>query len=334
MCLRYIDGFSETVKHNFKEIVTPMKVVDGIDAIAEPFPNAVLTIGNFDGVHLGHQALFNEVISRARAIHGTAVAMTFEPHPARVLQNNGHPPLITLGEQKVELIRRTGLDALVLVHFTPKFAAITAEQFLEDILVRRIGMRTFVVGGDYAFGRNREGNIEYLRSASERLGFELVVADWIQAQLEGAGRISSTRIRELVQAGNVREARRLLGRPYQVRGTVLHGRDRGGKLLGCPTANLKLQDELAPKTGIYAVTVEHEGTTHPGVANIGWSPTFDDHQFTVEIHLLDFSGDLYDRQIRVNFVERIRDEKKFSGIGELAEQIQRDIATARDLLAT
>ncbi len=309
-----------------------MKVVHGLDSIDQPFRRAVLTIGNFDGVHLGHQALFNEVISRARTIDGTAVAMTFDPHPIRVLQNNGHPPLITLGEQKVELIRRTGLDALVVIPFTPEFAQISAREFLEDILISRLGMAGFVVGGDYAFGRNREGNIDFLREASDRLGFFLVVADWIQAPLEGAGRISSTRIRELVREGEVREARRLLGRPYQVRGTVLHGRDRGGKLLGCPTANLALQDELAPKTGIYAVTVEYDGNTHPGVANIGWSPTFDDHLFTVEIHLLDFSGDLYDKQIRVNFVERIRDEKKFSGISELAEQIQRDIAAARKIL--
>jgi riboflavin kinase/FMN adenylyltransferase len=309
-----------------------MKVVHGLDSIDKPFTRAVLTIGNFDGVHLGHQALFNEVISRARAIDGTAVAITFDPHPIRVLQNNGHPPLITLGEQKVELIRQTGLDALVVIPFTPEFAQISAREFLEDILIGRLGMAGFVVGGDYAFGRNREGNIDFLREASERLDFFVVVADWIQAPLEGSGRISSTRIRELVQDGEVREARRLLGRPYQVRGTVLHGRDRGGKLLGCPTANLALQDELAPKTGIYAVTVEYDGDIHPGVANIGWSPTFDDHLFTVEIHLLDFSGDLYDKQIRVNFVERIRDEKKFSGISELAEQIQRDIAAAREIL--
>jgi riboflavin kinase / FMN adenylyltransferase len=310
-----------------------MKVVDGIDAIAEPFPGAVLTIGNFDGVHLGHKALFDEVISRARAIDGTAIAMTFEPHPLRVLRNNGNPPLITLGEQKVELIGRTGLDALIVIPFTRKFAEITAERFLKEILIERVGMRAFVVGGDYAFGRNREGDIEYLRSASERLNFELVVADWIRAPVAGSGRISSTRIRELVEAGDIREARRLLGRPYQIRGTVLPGRNRGGKLLGCPTANLQLQDELAPRSGIYAVTVEHEGRTHPGVANIGWSPTFDDHLFTVEIHLLDFSGDLYGRRIRVNFVERIRDERKFAGIGELAEQIQRDIAVAREILA-
>jgi riboflavin kinase/FMN adenylyltransferase len=309
-----------------------MKVVHGLDSLDKPFTRAVLTIGNFDGVHLGHQALFDEVISRANAIGGTAVAITFDPHPIRVLRNNGHPPLITLGEQKVELIRQTGLDALVVIPFTPEFAQISAREFLEDILISRLGMAGFVVGGDYAFGRNREGNIDFLRKESERLGFSLVVADWIQAPIEGTGRISSTRIRELVQEGEVREARRLLGRPYQVRGTVLHGRNRGGKLLGCPTANLALQDELAPKTGIYAVTVEYDGETYPGVANIGWSPTFDDHQFTVEIHLLDFSGDLYDKQIRVNFVERIRDEKKFSGISELAEQIQRDIAAARQIL--
>lgn len=310
-----------------------MKLIEGIENISDPFHNAVITIGNFDGVHLGHQALFHEVIERAAEIQGTSLAMTFEPHPVRVLQQNGHPPLITLYEQKIELIERTGIDVLICVPFTRAFAAIPAKEFLEDILIRRIGMKVFVVGGDYAFGRNREGNLDFLKSCSHSHHFQLVVADWIQSQSNGKARISSTRIRELVMDGEMENAQKLLGRHYQIRGTVEHGRNRGGKLLGFPTANIRLYDELAPKTGVYAVTVECVGGRFAGVANIGYSPTFDDHIYTVEVHILDFNRNIYGEKIRVNFIERIRDEIKFSSITALAEQIRMDVETAREIIS-
>jgi riboflavin kinase/FMN adenylyltransferase len=310
-----------------------MELVKGIENIKKPYRNAVVTIGNFDGVHIGHQALFHEVIEKADEIEGTSVAMTFEPHPLRVLKNNGTPPLITLYEQKVELIEKSGVDVLIAVPFNNEFAAITADAFVEDILVRRIGMKAMVVGGDYSFGRNREGNLDFLRKRSEDLAFELIVADWIQPPNNGAPRISSTRIRELVEEGNVTDARKMLGRDYQIRGSVIKGRNRGGKLLNCPTANILLQDELAPKTGVYAVTVEYSGQRYKGVANIGYSPTFDDHIYTVEVHILDFDRSIYGDRIRVNFVERIRDEKKFSGLPELSDQIRKDIEYARQTIS-
>ncbi len=310
-----------------------MEIVQGIENIKEPFKNAVIAIGNFDGVHIGHQALFHEVIEKADAIDGTAVAMTFEPHPIRVLSRNSHPPLITLYEQKVELIARTGVDALICVPFTREFASISAQSFVEDILIKRIGMKAIVVGQDYAFGRDREGNTDFLKRWAGPLGFEVIVSGWIQSHTNNADRISSTRIREFVTAGQVDEAQKMLGRHYQIRGEVITGRNRGGRLLGFPTANIRLQDELAPRAGVYAVTVEHRGEKYMGVANIGYSPTFDDHVFTVEVHLLDFNKDLYGKTIRVNFIARIRDEKKFSGIEELSEQIHRDIDTARGVLA-
>ncbi len=310
-----------------------MKLIEGIENIANPFQNAVITIGNFDGVHLGHQALFHEVIEQAAAVDGTSVAMTFEPHPLRVLHPGSHPPLITLYEQKIELIERTGIDILISVPFTREFAAIPARTFLEDILIRKIGMKAFIVGGDYAFGKNREGNLDFLRRYSGRYHFNLIVADWIQSHSNGKSRISSTRIRELVAAGDVAGAKKLLGRYYQVRGAVEHGRNRGGKLLGFPTANISLQDELAPKAGVYAVTVECAGNRFPGVANIGYSPTFDDHIFTVEVHILDFNEDIYGEKIRINFIERIRDEIKFSGIDTLARQIRQDVDVARKIIS-
>jgi riboflavin kinase / FMN adenylyltransferase len=309
-----------------------MDLIEDIEKIRKPYKNAVITIGNFDGVHIGHQSLFHEVISKADAIGGTAIAMTFEPHPIRVLKQNGHPPLITLYEQKVELIKSSGIDVLVCIPFDVTFASLTAREFVQDLLVKCIGMKGIVVGRDYTFGKNREGNLDLLRTFADEFDFDVIVVDWIQ-RTNGAGRISSTRIRELVTDGMVDEARKLLGRHYQIRGTVAAGRDRGAKLLGFPTANINLHDELCPKTGVYAVTVECLGTIYKGVANIGYSPTFDDHLFTVEVHILDFNGNLYDKQIRVNFIERLRDEEKFSNISELSSQIQRDIKRARSILS-
>ena len=309
-----------------------MKVINNLDEITQPFRRAVITIGNFDGVHLGHQALFHEVVGKSDAIGGTPVAMTFEPHPMQVLNKNYHPPLITLLEQKIELIGRTGIDCLICVPFTRQFASLTPREFVEDILIRRIGMAAIIVGRDYTFGRHREGNVRLLRNFAELFDFELVLADWIERSEAGAGRISSTKIRELVMDGRVEEVRPMLGRFYQLRGVVASGRNRGGRLLGFPTANLNLQDELCPKTGVYAVTVEWNGTTYDGVANIGWSPTFDDHVFTVEAHILDFDENIYGQQIRVNFIKRIRDELKFSSVEELAQQIRKDVTETRHIL--
>jgi riboflavin kinase/FMN adenylyltransferase len=309
-----------------------MKIIDRLENITQPFKNAVITIGNFDGVHIGHQALFHEVIEKADVIGGTSIAMTFNPHPIRVLQKNNNPPLITLHEQKIELIERAGIEVLICIPFTEQFASISAEDFIKVLLIDKIGMKAIVVGQDYTFGKNREGNLAFLKSLASQLGYEVIIADWIKATQNVSERISSTRIRELVMSGNVEPARKMLGRHYQIRGRVVKGRDRGGKLLGIPTANINLQDELCPKIGIYAVTVEYNNRIYNGVANIGYSPTFDDNQFTVEVHLLDFAENIYDKKIRVNFIERIRDEKKFGDISELKEQINQDIIVAKQIL--
>ncbi len=309
-----------------------MQLIRDLESITAPFKAAVITIGNFDGVHIGHQALFHEVVERADAMGGTSIAMTFDPHPIRVMTNNGHPPLITLYEQKAELIEAAGIDVLICVPFTKEFAAISARTFVEQILIGRIGMKAVVVGQDYTFGNNREGTVALLKGYAAELGFEVIVADWIQASTAENERISSTAIRELVSQGHMEKAGRMLGRNYQIRGTVAHGRDRGGRLLGIPTANLNLHDELCPKAGVYAVIVQYNGNRYPGVANIGYSPTFDDHVFTVEVHILDFAQDIYGERIMINFVQRLRDEIKFADIAMLIEQIDADIAQARRIL--
>jgi len=310
-----------------------MKLIENIYNIKSPYKNAVIAIGNFDGVHIGHQALFHEVIEKADAISGTSIVMTFEPHPMRVLKQNGHPPLITLYEQKLELIESSGIDVLICVPFSREFANISARAFVEDILLTRIGMKAIVVGKDYTFGKNREGNLDLLKTYAENHGFEIIASDWIQTLNGQPGRISSTRARKLIIAGDVSEAKKLLGRNYQIRGVVKAGRNRGGRLLGFPTANINLHDELCPKTGIYAVTAEYKNKTYKGVANIGYGPTFDDNEFAVEVHLLDFNENIYAQKIRVNFVQRIRDEIKFSNISELSDQIKKDVVKAREILS-
>lgn len=310
-----------------------MELITDLPQIKAPYKNAVITIGNFDGVHKGHQAILHQVIEHAETINGTSVAITFEPHPMKVLSSNGSPPVITLHEQKTELIEETGIDVLVSIPFNRAFAAITAAEFVEEILIQKIGMKAIVIGKDYKFGKNREGSVEFLMQYGRQYGIEVIVAEWIPISHQILERISSTRVREIVMDGRVEDAWHLLGRHYQIRGEVVTGRQRGGPLLGFPTANIKLIDELCPKAGVYAVTVEWRKNRYKGVANIGYAPTFDDHLFTVEVHIFDFQKDIYAETIRVNFIKRIRDEKKFANIEELHDQISKDSENARLILS-
>lgn len=305
-----------------------MELYEGFEGIEHPFQNSVITIGNFDGVHKGHQALLASAVEKAAQIGGRSVAVTFEPHPKRVLCKGDHPPLITIHEQKAELIEACGVDVLVTVPFTKEFSAIDARHFVTDLLIAKLGMKAIVIGNDYYFGRRREGDIALMKQFGDEMNFDVVTPEWVNL---GEKRISSTRIREIISRGEVHRAPELLGRFYQVRGKVVSGRDRGGKLLGFPTANLNLSDELCPASGVYAVTVSCSLGQFQGVANIGYSPTFDDHVFTVEVHILDFSGDIYGESIKVNMIQKLRDEQKFSGIEELSRQIDTDIQNARTL---
>ncbi|OQY11744.1 MAG: riboflavin biosynthesis protein RibF [Desulfobacteraceae bacterium 4572_19] len=309
-----------------------MELFNSLESIKTSFENAVVTIGNFDGVHIGHRALLKETVKYAKKINGTSVVITFNPHPLKVLKENG-PPVITRYDQKIELIAESGVDIVICIPFTKEFASFTAIRFLEEILIKKIAMKAIVVGEDYAFGKKRSGNIEFLKEQSEKFNFKVIIPDLIQMEGLLIGKISSTKIREIIMDGDVNLAPKLLGRFYQIRGKVVSGRNRGGRLLGFPTANIKLHDELCPKMGVYAVTIECEFGTFTGVANLGYSPTFDDHLFTIEVHILDFNNDIYGKRIRVNFVERLRDEMKFAGIEELSAQINQDIKKARKIFS-
>jgi riboflavin kinase/FMN adenylyltransferase len=323
--------FGRIVKNIYAGEKENMLLVESLDRISTPFQNAVVTIGNFDGVHKGHQALLKQVISKAKKMSGTSVALTFEPHPLRALGIDT-PPVITRHDQKMELLDASGIDVVMCLPFDKAFAAIPAQEFIEKILVKKIGMKAIIIGPDYTFGKNRTGNIDLLREQGPILGFETIVADWIKDPASRTHRISSTRIRQIVMDGQVEQARQFLGRHYQIRGKVVKGRSRGGSQLGFPTANIKLHDELCPKFGVYAVTVETIHGKFMGVANIGYSPTFDDHIFTIEVHILNFDQDIYGTRIRVNMVARLRDEKKFADIRELSDQIRKDIDTAKEIL--
>ncbi|NIA05600.1 MAG: bifunctional riboflavin kinase/FAD synthetase [Proteobacteria bacterium] len=306
-----------------------MELFTRLADIKKPFAHACVTIGNFDGVHLGHQLLFREVVRLAHLHHGTSVAVTFDPHPLKVLRPGGIR-LISTTSQKIELIEAAGIDVLVVIPFNLDFAATTAEQFVDDILVGTIGVRELVVGYDYAFGRGRRGNIDFLKERGRESGFPVTVID---ALYEGGMLVSSTKIRELVAEGRMRDVRRLLGRYYQIRGEVQRGRQRGGRVVGFPTANLKISaEDLCPKRGVYVTQVIYDGKCYGGVSNIGYNPTFGGDRLVAETHIFDFDDDIYGRPIKINLLRHLRGEKKFSGPDELAAQIRRDIEVAHKVL--
>jgi riboflavin kinase/FMN adenylyltransferase len=305
-----------------------MTLIHNLEDLTEPLRNPVLTIGNFDGVHRGHLALFERVKERALAIGGKAVVLTFDPHPLKVMSPQDAPPLITSTQQKLELIGASGIDVLVCIPFTRAFSRISARDFVRGCLVGRIGVREIVVGYDYSFGHRREGNIDLLREMGTEHGFQVHAID--QIRIDDTP-VSSTVIRRRVQSGDIRAASELLGRDYQLRGAVVSGMNRGGRLLGFPTANLEPTDLLTPKAGVYAVRVLIDGRCFYGLTNVGRNPTFDGRSLSVETHILDFSENLVGRTIQINFIERLRDEESFDSVESLARQIGRDVDRARDL---
>jgi riboflavin kinase/FMN adenylyltransferase len=305
-----------------------MSIVYDLNQLETPLQNPVLTIGNFDGVHLGHLALFDKVKERAKAIMGTSAVMTFEPHPLKVMAPENGPPLITPTSQKLKLMSKAGMDMVFCVPFTRSFASISAQDFVHNILINKIGIKEIVVGYDYSFGHMRQGGIELLQKMGRELSFVVHVVSPIT--VEGT-LVSSTSIRKLVREGNLQLTKKLLGRNYQVCGKVVTGMNRGGRLLGFPTANLELVDELIPRVGVYAVKVLIDGRVYDGVTNVGYNPTFQNSHFSVETHILDFSQDLVGKTIRVNFIQRLRDEKAFKRVEDLAEQIGEDVRRAREI---
>ncbi|HET7594024.1 MAG TPA: bifunctional riboflavin kinase/FAD synthetase [Stellaceae bacterium] len=303
------------------------------DTVAAADRGAVVAIGNFDGVHLGHQAVIGEAGRIARAGGLPHAVLTFEPHPRRVFRPDDPPFRLTPFRAKSRHIEALGVDLLFTLHFDLAFAQKSAEDFIATVLVRNLGLRHAVVGYDFVFSHQRRGTAALLEARGAELGFGVAVVDPIAAS--GGAVYSSTRIRELLAAGKPREAAALLGRFWEIEGRVERG-DARGRTIGFPTANLMLDDYLRPAAGVYAIRVgmEEGGRTlwHDGVANLGQRPTFGGSDLRLEAHLFDFDSDLYGRHLRVALVEHLRPERKFPGLDALRAQITEDAVQARTLL--
>lgn len=281
----------------------------------------VVTLGVFDGLHLGHQAIVRTVVERALLIDAVPTLITFDPHPRQVLKPETAPPLLQTFNQKAEGLKALGIQQIVVLNFDQQLASLSAEQFVQQFIVNRLQAREVYLGRGFAFGHQRRGNIELLQTLSRQFGFH---ADEVaEVQLRGR-RISSTMVRMLLKAGRVNVARRMLGRPYGIEGTVTRGHGIGRQLL-YPTANLDLQNRVLPTDGVYVTLAFVDGVWRRSVTNIGKRPTFGGElESKVETHLIDFDQDIYDQVIRVRVLHRLRGEKKFSGVDELRAQITRD----------
>lgn len=303
-----------------------MKIYHGIENAGIQRPT-VLTLGVFDGLHLGHQKIMRTVVERARAVNAVPTAITFDPHPRAVLYPDSAPPLLQTLDQRLANFEFLGIEQAIVIKFDLNFSQQPAEVFIRDIIFDRLHAREVHLGKDFAFGKGRGGNIELLRKMGAELGF---LADEVdEVRLRGI-RISSSRIREMLRDGRVNLARRMLGRPYGVEGVIIRG-DRRGHTIGFPTANLRPQNRVIPKFGVYATATLVDGKWRRGVTNIGVRPTFGaDTEPSIETFIFDFDGDLYGDVLRVRFLHRIRDERQFNGIDELRAQIARDSERARN----
>jgi riboflavin kinase/FMN adenylyltransferase len=307
-----------------------MIVFNGIESVTSDFRGAFVTIGNFDGVHLSHQHICRKLAAEAKQAGAKSIAITFNPHPKMILHPDIHPfYLITTIEEKLRLLEECSIDAVVVIPFTIEYSRTTAEQFVRQDLVGKLAIKKIIVGHDYKFGRGKSGTSDYLIAAGREHNFDVEVIDAFKV---GDDIVSSTLIRNLLFAGNVKKASALLGRWYNVAGVVEKGHGRGVEL-GFPTANLRAQKELIPSAGIYAVYAFRKGKRYMAAVNIGEKPTFADYVSTFEAFLLDFSGELLGETIDVHFVEKLRNIIKFDGPESLKKQIAVDVEKTRKLLS-
>lgn len=308
------------------------------DTLSQPFPGerTVITIGAYDGLHLGHQTVIREVREQAEACGCRSAVVTFDRHPAEIVRPESAPKLLTDHDQRLELLESTGIDAAVVLPFDEEQSQESALSFIERVLVKCLSTRLIVVGNDFHFGRNREGNVDLLRSVGATYGFEVAPMVLIP-RADGVGEpVSSTAIRRALAGGDVDMAAVMLTRPFEARGVVVQG-DQRGRLLGFPTANVEVPNRVClPADGVYAGWYERpNGEVHQCAINLGRRPTFYEHADSslLEAHLLDFDGDLYGESSKIRFVGFLRSERKFDGIDALIDQLQNDIAHAREVLS-
>lgn len=303
-----------------------MKIFWDVQAMTEQIASPIVTMGNFDGVHAGHQTLFRRIHHRAKETGGTSCVITFEPHPQKVLFPDQELYLLNHLDEKIEIIQAHGIDLLLCIPFTPEFAAQAPAQFVKEVLVDALHVREIHVGYDGRFGHGRDGSPEMLKTFGAQYGFHVAIIPPIV--LDGTT-VSSTKIRQCLQDGDVERAAVLLNRPYALDGTVVYGTQRGSQLLGFPTANVEVVHELLPKKGVYVGRVRWKQQQFQAVVNIGLNPTFRNSPLTVEAHLLDFDGNLYGEWIHVLLLKRLRSETAFSSPQALAAQISADVDAAR-----
>jgi len=306
-----------------------MKIINSFEDVPDEFKGAVATIGNFDGVHLGHQQIFRKIVQEARQNQCKAVVITFDPHPKSILHPEKRPfYLLTTPEEKLKLIESLQIDAVMLIPFSLEFSRTTAKDFVCRILWEQLRIRKIFIGHDYTFGKGKEGSEEFLARYGKKLGFQVDVTNAVKV---GEIIISSTRIRNAILDGDVKTAGALLGRPYNLKSSVTGGHKRGTQL-GFPTANLEPEKILLPPEGVYAVVVELKKNRYQGVLNIGSNPTFGNKELTVELHILDFQADSYGEELEIFFIDRIRGEVRFDSPESLVNQIRHDVTRARTIL--
>ncbi len=308
-----------------------MEILRSIDELAKLDGPIFLAIGVFDGVHLGHQAVISTSARHAHSADGTAVVVTFDPHPAKILRPENAPHLITSTPHKIELIRKLGMSHLLLIHFDKNFSDTAPQEFVAQLLAHSRPLREICVGHEWNFGKNRAGNLSLLRELGERYDFNVVGIAPVKAK---SAVVSSTAIRAAIERGDLARAAEMLGRDYTILGTVKPGAQLG-RQLGFPTANLSAHSEQFPPNGVYFVEAWLDGVLHHGLVNIGFRPTVsgENSERLIELHLLDFHRDIYGEDIEVRFVKFLRAEKKFENVEALAQQIAGDVKTARALCA-
>jgi riboflavin kinase/FMN adenylyltransferase len=305
-----------------------MKVLFRLEELPHDFPCPVATIGNFDGIHLGHQGLMRHLLDRARSVGGTPTIVTFNPHPLQVLAPNNAPRQIQTLPQKLAMLDSLGIELAVVIPFNLSLAQTSARDFAVGILWEKLRLHEIYVGPNFAFGHRREGSFSLLKEIGEEKGF--VVGKIPQVQFRGT-RVSSTAIRQALISGQVALARRLLGRPFALEGVVVHGAATGSSIR-VPTANLQTPNELVPRKGVYVTMLTLNGRRHMGVTNIGFRPTVSresEPSPSIETHVLDFDEDMYGKEISLEFMLRLRDERKFPDLGALVTQIRKDVSRAR-----
>ncbi|MEW8690669.1 MAG: bifunctional riboflavin kinase/FAD synthetase [Candidatus Thiodiazotropha endolucinida] len=308
-----------------------MQIVRGLHNLKPDHHGCVATIGNFDGVHLGHQSVFRHLMEMGAELDLPTTVVTFEPQPREFFQAASAPARLTRMREKLQAIQETGVQRVVVLEFNKRLAGMPAEAFVRELLVEGLGTRFLSVGDDFRFGRGREGDFDLLRNMGKEHGFEVENMNTYKVD---ADRVSSTRIRELLTLGDLNGAAQCLGRPYRLCGRVAHGNKRG-RTIGFPTMNINMHRLVSPLHGVYAVKVEGIGDTGlPGVANIGNRPMVEgDNRYLLEVHLFDFNQDVYGEHVSVEFVQKLRDEQRFESFELLRQQIWRDAERAREILA-